>query len=83
MANFIVDHRIADKHDLEVGYVSVKPLKLNFDGLACGVGQGVGLIFVSPRGAVFEISYRLEYFCTNNQAEYEALLLGLDISSFR
>jgi ribonuclease HI len=28
-------------------------------------------------GTVFEQSVRLEYFCTNNQAEYEAILLGL------
>jgi ribonuclease HI len=38
-------------------------------------------VLVSPRGAIFEISAHLEYFCTNNQAEYEALLLGLQILS--
>ena len=27
----------------------------------------------------FEASCRLEYFCTNNQAEYEALLFGLEM----
>jgi ribonuclease HI len=26
-------------------------------------------------------SVRLEYFCTNNQAEYEAILVGLQILS--
>jgi ribonuclease HI len=30
---------------------------------------------------VFEQSIRLEYCCTNNQAEYEAILLGLQILS--
>ena len=39
-------------------------------------------MLISPRGAIFETSARLEYFCTNNQAEYEALLLGLQILSF-
>jgi ribonuclease HI len=29
----------------------------------------------------FDTSARLEYFCTNNQAEYEAILLGLQILS--
>jgi ribonuclease HI len=29
----------------------------------------------------FETSARLEYFCTNNQAEYESILLGLQILS--
>jgi ribonuclease HI len=32
-----------------------------------------------PKGAIFEQSVRLEYYCTNNQAEYEAILLGLQI----
>jgi ribonuclease HI len=32
-------------------------------------------------GAIFEQSVRLEYYCTNNQAEYEAILLGLQILS--
>jgi ribonuclease HI len=32
-------------------------------------------------GAIFEQSVRLEYFCTNNQVEYEAILLGLQILS--
>jgi hypothetical protein len=36
---------------------------------------------VSPRGAIFEQSVRLEYFCTNNQAEYEAIMLSLQILS--
>jgi ribonuclease HI len=35
-----------------------------------------------PRGTIFEQSIRLEYFCTNNQAEYEAILLGPQILSF-
>jgi ribonuclease HI len=36
---------------------------------------------VSPQGAVFETSVHLEYFCTNNQVEYKANLLGLQILS--
>jgi ribonuclease HI len=32
-----------------------------------------------PKGAIFEQSVRLEYYCTNNQAKYEAILLGLQI----
>jgi ribonuclease HI len=53
--------------------VSIRPCKLFFDGSACREGQGAG--------AVFEQSVHLEYFCTNNKAEYEAILLGLQILS--
>jgi ribonuclease HI len=48
---------------------------------ACREGQGVGIVLVSPRGAIFETSAHLEHFCANNQAEYEAILLGLHILS--
>ena len=33
----------------------------------------------SPKGQVFSFSFRLEFEATNNVAEYEALLLGLEI----
>ena len=78
VANFIVDHRIDDDIEL-VDYLSIRPWKLFFDGSACREGQGIGIVLISPRDVVFETSVCLEYFCTNNQAEYEALLLGLQI----
>lgn len=36
------------------------------------------MVIVSPTGAVFETSSQLYYFCTNNQAKYEALLFSLE-----
>src|ERR1041385_698690 len=77
VVDFIVEHRIDSEHDIDVNLVSLVPWRLYFDGSVCSNGQGVGIFYVSPHGAVFEASCRLEYFCTNNQAEYEALLFGL------
>jgi ribonuclease HI len=54
---------------------------LFFDGSACREGQGEGVILVSPKGVIFEQLVRLEYYCTNNQVEYEVILLGLQILS--
>jgi hypothetical protein len=71
VADFIVQHRIDKQLDLDVGYVTFTPWKLHFDGSACSSGCDVGIIIVSPSGAIFE--------CTNNQIEYEALLFGLQI----
>jgi hypothetical protein len=34
---------------------------------------------VIPKGVEYEMSTRLEFRCTNNQAEYEALLTGLEM----
>lgn len=75
LADFIVDHRIKDGE--VINYVSMCPWKLYFDGSACDDGQGVGNVLISPNNIVYETSVRLEYSCTNNQVEYEALLFGL------
>ena len=79
VADFIVEHRIDDEHEIDVNLISLVPWRLYFDGSVCDDGQGVGIVYISPHGDVFEASCRLEYFCTNNQAEYEALLFGLEM----
>lgn len=35
-------------------------------------GSGVGVVIISPDGIVLEISLRLSFLATNNEAEYEA-----------
>jgi ribonuclease HI len=61
--------------------VSIHAWKLFINGSTCREDQGIGIVLISPRGAVFEQSVRLEYFCTNNQAEYKGIMLGLQILS--
>jgi ribonuclease HI/transposase InsO family protein len=80
VADFIVDHNInVHNDDVRVSFACICPWKLYFDGSACSEGQGAGIVLISPQGASFETSVQIEHFCTNNQAEYEALLLGLQI----
>lgn len=55
------------------------PWKVYFIGLACKKGQGVGIVIISSNSVKFERLSRLNYYCTKNQAEYEALLFGLKI----
>ena len=64
-----------------VDYVTPAPWKLFFDGSACVEGSGIGVILVAPGGQSFEFSFRIGYGdkCSNNQAEYEALLRGLKV----
>jgi hypothetical protein len=81
IADFITKHSIDQNNDESCNLVSICPWKLFFDGLACRECQGVGVVLISPRGAIFEQSVHLEYFCTNNQAEYEAIVLGMQILS--
>jgi ribonuclease HI len=81
VADFIVGHSIDQNIDESCNLVSIRSWKLFFDDLACREGQGIGVVLISPRGAIFETPAYLEYFCTNNQAEYKAILLGLQILS--
>jgi ribonuclease HI len=50
---------------------------LFFDGSPCSKGGGVGILLISPRGEMFEFALPIQPTVTNNQAEYEALLRGL------
>ena len=78
VADFIVENRISDEHDLKIGYVTCTPCKLFFDGSACDDGQEIGVVLISLNGTIFEFSNHLEEERMNNQVEYEALLFGLE-----
>ena len=53
---------------------------LHFDGANSREGNGAGVLLISPTGQWVPLSFKLEYEATNNVAEYEALLLGLQIA---
>jgi hypothetical protein len=53
---------------------------LEFDGSRSSNGSGARVVLTAPSGEVFYRSYRLEFNCTNNVAEYEALILGLNLA---
>ena len=40
-------------------------------------GFGVELVLISPEGITIEKSLRLGFLATNNEVEYEALLVGM------
>ena len=63
-----------------VGVISLQePLswKVYVDGAANHIGSGVGLVLVSLEKITIEKSLRLGFSATNNEAEYEALLVGM------
>ena len=51
--------------------------KLFFDGSKSNEGAGGGCMLISPEGNKIMLTCRLEFDCTNNTAEYEALVQGL------
>ncbi|KAG8498342.1 hypothetical protein CXB51_006632 [Gossypium anomalum] len=51
--------------------------KLNFDGASNAVGNGIGVVLVSPNGDHYPFTSKLDFDCTNNMAEYEACIMGI------
>ena len=47
------------------------------DGASNLKGSGIGLVLISPEKINVEKSLRLDFSATNNEAEYEALLMGM------
>ena len=52
--------------------------KMYFNGAYSKVGKGAGIVIISPSNKVYNFVFRLEFEASNNVAEYEALLLGLE-----
>ena len=52
---------------------------LYFDGSSTSTSAGVGIVIQSPQQHRWYFSLKLDFECTNNQAEYEALVIGLGI----
>ncbi|XP_058722974.1 uncharacterized protein LOC131594788 [Vicia villosa] len=76
VSDFIVDHAVVETPQL---LVELKPWRLFFDGSTHKDGSGVGILLISPDGIPTKLKYRIEGpLCSNNEAEYEALIVGLE-----
>ncbi|XP_071714367.1 uncharacterized protein [Rutidosis leptorrhynchoides] len=53
------------------------------DGASCAEGAGAGLVLASPRGEEHMYALHFNFDVTNNEAEYEALLAGLNVTHKR
>jgi RNase H-like domain found in reverse transcriptase/Reverse transcriptase-like len=94
LADFLAAHPIQDDSPLKCDFSNEEILhieegnpiwELYFDGASSirpitGLGIGVGLVFVTPEGGIIRHSLALTEPCTNNEAEYEALIAGLELS---
>ncbi|XP_050905515.1 uncharacterized protein LOC127119336, partial [Lathyrus oleraceus] len=49
-----------------------------FDGAVNQYGNGIGAVIVNPQGSHIPFTARLTFKCTNNMAEYEACIMGLE-----
>jgi hypothetical protein len=74
MTDFITQH-----HKPSIDYLEPMPWTMFFDGSSCKQDGGIGIVIVSPQGACFEFAFQIKPMATDNQAEYEAILKGLQL----
>ena len=55
----------------------LSPWEVYVNGALNQKGFGAGLVLISPKKVIVEKSLRLNFSATNNEAEYEALLMGM------
>ncbi|XP_070042139.1 uncharacterized protein [Nicotiana tomentosiformis] len=67
-------------NSVEVIPEDTKTWKIFFDGAVNAKGVGIGAILISPMGQHYPDITRLWFFCTNNTAEYEACIMGMNMA---
>ncbi|KAL8128463.1 hypothetical protein V2J09_017618 [Rumex salicifolius] len=87
IADFLAARPTLDNEELsydfpneEVFVIDENSWHLYFDGAAKKKGVGVGIVFVTPSGGIVPYSFPLLEVYTNNVAEYEVLIIGLEIA---
>nr|XP_023870650.1 uncharacterized protein LOC111983214 [Quercus suber] len=53
---------------------------IHIDGLSNKQARGLGVVLLSPEGDKIECMVHLDFPTTNNEAKYEALVVGLDLA---
>ncbi|KAB2615234.1 hypothetical protein D8674_021822 [Pyrus ussuriensis x Pyrus communis] len=70
-----------DLPDEEVFYINIFPTwTMFFDGSARADGAGAGVVFMTPQRQILPYSFQLNELCSNNVAEYQALIIGLQMA---
>ena len=77
LANFVAEFSPRGKE--MVCPVKVIPWKVFVDGASSALRARAGIVVITPEGIKLEHSFRLGFKASNNEAEYEALLVGLRV----
>ncbi|XP_043714691.1 uncharacterized protein LOC122663049 [Telopea speciosissima] len=81
LADFLADHPLmeAARGMVEVPLMGLTPWKLFFDGSKTEQAAGAGVVLRLPEGTETQLAFQLDFPCSNNQAKYEALILGISL----
>ena len=51
-----------------------------FDGAVNKRGRGIEAVLATPQGELIPFARKMTFICTNNEAKYEACILGLRVA---
>ncbi|KAL0411713.1 UNVERIFIED_CONTAM: Retrovirus-related Pol polyprotein from transposon gypsy [Sesamum latifolium] len=74
LADFIVEFTSEQVEEENKGWL------LHVDGSSNANNGGAGILLQDPGGVEIEVAARLSFAATNNETEYEALILGLQLA---
>ncbi|XP_024035603.1 uncharacterized protein LOC112096410 [Citrus clementina] len=84
MADFVAEFTepevCLDQQDADIGNDETQVWQMSVDGSSGERGSGAGIVLEGPEGEEISYAVRLEFATTNNQAEYEALIAGLELA---
>ena len=84
LADFVADFSSDLQREAELEVQQLEETKdpwiLYTDGSSNVKGTGLGILLKSPQGDIIPHSIACEFQTTNNEAEYEALIAGLQIA---
>ena len=80
LADFVVEFTLAEPVKNAQTVTDLSIWKLSVDGPANAQGSGAGLILTSPEGIDIEYALKFGFHTSNNEAEYEAFIAGLNLA---
>ena len=80
LANFVMEFTSAEPTENTQAPIDLPIWKLYVDGATNAQGSGAGLILTSPEGIDIEYALRFGFQASNNEAEYEAVIAGLNLA---
>ena len=80
LADFVMEFTSAEPAQNAQAMNDLPIWKLSVDGASNAQGSGAGLILTSPEGIDIEYALRFGFQASNNEAEYEVVIAGLNLA---
>ena len=80
LADFVMEFTSAKPAENTQTTTDIPIWRLSVDGAANAQGSGAGLILTSLEGIDIEYALRFGFQASNNEAEYEAIIAGLNLA---